>query len=258
MKIGFYQFDVMHKQPKVNLQKVAAALQDQEFDLMVLPELFTIGHLFESSNDLRPYAEELKSSATIKALQKMLKGTQAYIIAGIAEKEEEAIFNTAIIVNAEGLVGKQQKVHLTRLEKSIFSPGNKFETFFVGEVNIGIITCFDGWFPEASRQLVLQGAQVLCQPANFGGTGTLDMMKVRAMENLVYVVTANRIGNEKIPGVDASFRGESQIVNPEGVVLTKATQNELLQIIEIDPALAHQKNNVMCEDFWQEWEFYHK
>lgn len=256
MKIGFYQFDVAHGQPKVNHQKVKKALQGKVFDLMVLPELFTTGYLFASADNLLPHTEDLSNSATVKMLQKLLQKTQAHIIAGIAEKEGDRIYNTAILVNARGLVGKQRKVHLTRLEKTIFSPGSTFNLLKAGDVPIGIITCFDAWFPEASRQLMEQGAQILCQPANFGGTHTLDIMKVRAMENVVFTITANRIGQENEAGTKTSFRGESQITDPAGKLLSKTTQSESLQIMEIDPEQAKQKDNVMCDDFEREWKRY--
>lgn len=72
------------------------------------------------------------------------------------------------------------------------------------------------WFPEACRELTRRGAQLLCQPAAFGGTQTLEIMRVRSMENHLLSVTANRIGRETSGDLTVDFRGESQIVDCHG------------------------------------------
>src|SRR5690606_15396811 len=101
---------------------------------------------------------------------------------------------TAVVVGPNGFVGKQRKLHTTTLEERIFDRGTQLNTFILGTASVGIVTCFDAWFPEASRELCVRGTQLLCQPAAFGGQQTLDLMRTRSMENRVFSATANRTG----------------------------------------------------------------
>lgn len=117
-------------------------------------------------------------------------------------------------------------------------------------------SCFDSWFPEACRMLTLQGAQILCHPANFGGSKSLDVIKVRALENALFTVTANRVGSEQGRDFSAEFLGESQIVGCDGEILQSVGGEETVVIIEIDPEQARRKSNIICEDLQEEWDFY--
>jgi len=86
--------------------------------------------------------------------------------------------------------------------------------------------------------LVLQGAKLLCSPANFGGPQSLAIGRARAIENNVFFVTANRTGGETLEGFDAHFRGESQIIGPMGELLARAQDHEGVSVVDIDLALA--------------------
>jgi hypothetical protein len=116
----------------------------------------------------------------------------------------------------------------------------------------GVLTCFDLWMPEAARLLVRQGAQLLCCPANYGGPWTTQLARMRAMENATPLICANRTGVEMYAGVEATFRGESQIVGPMGEVWTSATEETALGLSIIDPTAHILKANPMCDDLMEE------
>ena len=104
--------------------------------------------------------------------------------------------------------------------------------------------------------LVAAGAELLCCPSNFGGPDSLDVFRVRALENRVFVIVANRIGGELLGDIDAQFRGESRVIAPDGTVLCHAEGHEALDVIEIDLTAAHVKASVMSRDLAAEWARY--
>jgi predicted amidohydrolase len=167
------------------------------------------------------------------------------VIAGVIEKSDDALYNTALVVGPNGWVGRQRKLHLTTLESGLFQRGTQLETFELRSDTFGIVTCFDSWFPEACRDLSRRGAQLLCQPAAFGGTQTLEIMRVRSMENHVFSATANRIGTETAGDLTVDFRGESQIVDCHGRILAAARGDEAAIVAEVDLTSASLKTNAM-------------
>ncbi len=256
MKVGFYQFDVQYGEKEKNLQKVIDTLVKNDFDLIVLPELFTTGYLFPSKEEAISYGELVPEGKTTKKLIEFAQEKKTYIIGSIVELEDDGVYNTAIVVGPEGFVGKYRKIHLTNFELPLFDRGNEVPIFDIEGVKIGIAICFDCWFPELCRDLALRGADIICHPSNFGGTMSLDVIKVRAAENVLYTITANRIGLEHGPGFDAEFCGHSQIISPDSKVLYQEGNQESIFITEIDPYRSREKRNIICSNLYGELEFY--
>lgn len=256
MKVGFYQFDIKFSQKEYNLNKVKNNLENRDFELMVLPELFTTGYLFSSKEELISLAENIPNGKTTKDLIKLAKKKNGYIVGGIAELDGEKVFNSAVVVGPQGYLGKHRKIHLTNFEKKLFNRGNDVFTFDINGVKIGVVVCFDCWFPELLRDLTFKGAQIICHPSNFGGTMSLEVIKVRAMENILFTITANRIGFEKGKEFDAEFCGKSQIVGPDWETLHQADNKERIHIMDIDPNRTKKKENIICDDFYNEINYY--
>lgn len=255
MKVGFCQFNVAYKNIEANLNKIKDMISDSDADLIVLPELCLSGYYFKTKEELYEYADESVQTRMISELQLISKRKDMYIVTGIAEKEKDKLYNSAFVIGPEGLIGVHRKVNLTVNEK-IFDRVNGFEILNLGNVKIGIVICFDSWFPESYRLLSLKGAQIICCPANFGGHWTPEVLKVRSLENKVYTILSNRTGIEKIDNIDEEFRGESQIIDYEGKVLAKANQEECLMITDIDPEAVIKKNNMISDDMNFELEMY--
>jgi predicted amidohydrolase len=104
-----------------------------------------------------------------------------------------------------------------------------------------MLICFDWIFPETMRTLALKGAQVILHAANLVMPYCPDAMVTRALENRVFIVTADRIGEEKRNGKEYKFVGKSQIVAPNGEVLIRAEDEECVKIVDIDPVIALDK-----------------
>ncbi len=253
MKIGFCQYDVRKSDIEENLRIVESMLEHTDADLMVLPELAFTGYSFKDKESLMALSDEKTVRMITDRLQALSKKTGAHIVAGMAESEKGRLYNAAYLIGPKGLIGKQRKINLTKNE-TIFDRGTELSVFEVNGVKIGISICFDTWFPESARILCEMGAKIICSPANFGGPWTLDVAKVRALENSVHVVLANRSGFEVIDGEDAHFRGESRIVDAGGNVLVEAKTAQAVTSVPV--TIAEKKANLICDDMEAEKEQY--
>ena len=109
-------------------------------------------------------------------------------------------------------------------EKLWFAPGNRpLEVYTIGTVTIGIMICFDWFFPEVARALAVKGADILCHPANLVLPYCPQAMITRCIENRVFAITANRIGTERRTEESLSFIGTSQILGTKGEILYRAS-----------------------------------
>jgi len=244
MKTALLQFTPEFGKIKRNLEKIENYVKTTQAKLIVLPELCTTGYQFVSREETENLCEPIPDSFTVKAFETMCKEAGIYITAGIAEKDGETLYNSSVLVGPKGFIGKYRKVHLFREEKKWFSPGNiGFSVWDIGETKIGMMICFDWIFPEAARSLALQGAEVICQPVNLVLPFCQEAMITRAIENGIFVITANRTGTEQRGGKDSlTFTGQSQIVNPRGEVLFRlGEKNEYYQEVDINPGESRDK-----------------
>ena len=244
MKIAIFQFAPRFAQVEANLQKIEHAVQGVDFDLLILPELCTTGYQFVSHEEVVELAEAIPEGPTTERLTRLAREKSAHIVASLAEKEGEQLYNSAALVGPEGLVGKYRKLHLFDEEKLFFNRGNLgLPVWDIGTAKIGLLICFDWIFPEAARTLALKGADVLCQPANLILPYCQDAMVTRALENRVFTVTANRVGAEARGGKpQLVFTGKSQVVAPNGERLLQFSEREeRLRVVEIHPEAARDK-----------------
>lgn len=244
MKVGFVQFEPVFGQIGVNLEKVARLLAEVDAELIVLPELFNSGYLFTSREEALNLAEEIPAGKTVESLCRIARQRNIHIVAGICEKEGDRLFNSAALIAPGGWRGTYRKIHLFNEEKLWFQPGEeRFKVFDIGSCRIGIMICFDWFFPESVRLLALQGAQIICHSANLVLPFCQAGMITRCLENQVFAVTANRTGREKRGGGDLLFTGKSQITSPQGIILCQAeSATEEVGIVDIDVRIADNKN----------------
>ena len=160
------------------------------------------------------------------------------------EKEGENIYNAAMIVSNEGVIEVYRKIHLYYREKLWFTPGNKpLKVYDINGVKIGIMICFDWIFPETSRTLSLLGADIIVHPANLVLPYCQNAMITRCLENRVFAVTSNRIGEEKRGSDHFKFTGRSQITSYNGEVLSSAPSDKpYVDFIDINIDKARNKN----------------
>ncbi|MEO0205380.1 MAG: nitrilase-related carbon-nitrogen hydrolase, partial [candidate division WOR-3 bacterium] len=167
MKIGLVQFSPVFGEKETNFECEENLLNSISADLIVLPELFNTGYLFLDKEELRSLAEPAEKGPTYEFISGLCKQKKCAIAYGFAEEKGNAIYNSAILMSPEGIVGLYRKTHLFFEEWFIFTPGNlPYQVFEYRGVKIGMLICFDYIYPEAMRTLALKGAQIVILPAN--------------------------------------------------------------------------------------------
>ena len=244
MRVGFFQFAPRFGEVSHNLDKVVETLDQAEADLIVLPELFASGYQFVSQQEAITLSESVPNGPTTQRLIELAKRRRMVIVAGLPERAGAACYNSAVVVGPSGFIGCYRKTHLFFEETLFFTPGDTgFQVWDIGPAKIGVMICFDWYYPEAARTLALKGAEIICHPSNLVLPNCPDSMPVRCLENRVFAITCNRTGSEARGGKDQlTFIGNSEVVAPRGAILHRAPRDqEELCIVEIDPADARNK-----------------
>ncbi len=219
---------------------------EQEARLIVLPELSNSGYNLKNRQQALESSEPIPSGPTVKEWEKLARRNDVWIIGGINEKCEDKLYNSAVILGPEGYVGKYRKLHLFAKEKLLFQPGDlQLEAIKTKDFAFGVMICFDWAFPEVARVLTLKGAEIICHPANLVLPYGQKAMQVRALENHIFTITANRVGKEE----DLTFTGQSQITDVKGKVLAKGSRSkEEVIIAEINIKEARNKKITLYND----------
>lgn len=258
MRVGFYQFQPRFGRPRENAEAVAAAVRQARADLLVAPELATSGYVFASREESAGLAETLPGPSS-ELLQQACRESGGRVVLGIAEKAADGFYNSAALIGPDGVEGVYRKTHLFGEEKLHFAGGRTgFPVFTVqcggAPVRLGMLVCFDHFFPEAARSLALGGAQIICHPSNLVLPEYAQLSsRVRSIENRVFWILANRYGSEDRGGKKLEFTGSSQVTAPDGKVLVRAPAGaDALEVVEIDPRQADNKKITGRNHLWED------
>jgi len=251
MKVGYVQFNPAFGEKEKNIRRILKVLKlgaEKGADLLVLPELCNTGYVFETQEEVEKLAEEVPGGCTTRTLVSFTEEENLYVVAGLCERKDGRFFNSAVLVGPEGFIGVYRKAHLFDKEKLRFSKGNEpFRIYEISNARIGMMICFDWIFPEAIRILALKGAQIVCHPSNLVLPYCQKALLGSAVQNRVFIITANRVGAER--GV--KFTGESQILSPDMRVLARSRETgEEVRVVEINPAEADSKRITEHNDLW--------
>lgn len=230
MKYSVYQMDIIPGNPKENRKKVKEWIEKEvnsnNPDTIVLPEVWSTAYTLD---DIEKVADR-DGEPTKSFLKEIAKNLSVNIIGGsIINKVDERFYNTALVISRSGnLVYEYNKVHLVPMlnEHHYLTGGEQVpEVFELDGIKMGLIICYDLRFPEIIRSLALEGAQVLHIIAQWPNARTNHwhhLQIARAIENQMYVVSSNRVGEYN--GI--TFCGTSMGVNPEGVVLSEGSEKD--------------------------------
>ena len=222
-RVAFVQGRPRFGHGEENLERGLALARTVEADLVVLPELWSSGYVFSSHREVDTLAEDARGGLTARTLVAAAKRDRRHYIAGFPERARGRTYNSALLVGPSGIKAVYRKLHLFEREREWFTPGDlPLAVHRVGTARVGMLICFDWRFPEAARVLALQGADVIAHPSNLVFPNAQEAMRVRALENRVYTVTANRTGTERRRGGTVPFTGRSQVVDPDGIVIARA------------------------------------
>jgi N-carbamoylputrescine amidase len=207
-------------------------------DLVILPELASSGCDLGPRERALGFAEEFPGGPTVRAWGEEAERSGLMVVGGLLEREGDALFNSAVLVGPD-VTERYRKTHLWDGEKRLYEPGSELPVFDTPLGKIGILVCYDAWFPEAARALAIKGAQIICVPSNAPDDwvpegqrrGDLTMLDVHciahANANRVFVAAANRVGD--------GYLGRSCIIDVTGGVLALGgAAEERLLVAEVD------------------------
>ena len=178
-------------------------------NLIVLPELANSGYLFANRQDAFDHAETVPDGPSTRVWIDFAVQHQVYLVAGLVERDNMRLFDTAVLLGPDGFIGMYRKAHLWNQEKLWFTPGDLgFPVFDTPIGRIGLLICWDIWFPEVPRLLSLQGADIICSLNNWvwtppplfdeaGKCMASYLTMTAAHVNNVFIAAANRIGEER-------------------------------------------------------------
>ncbi len=253
VRIAIVQTDPVFGDVQHNISEVLTLMKTSKADIYVLPELFNTGYNFISRDELGNLAEP-SDGKTCSELRKFSEENNCCVVFGFAESENDLIYNSAALVGPKGLKGIYRKIHLYNRENIFFSRGNLgFPVFDTPFGKIGIMICFDWLFPEAARTLSLRGAQLIVHPSNLVLPHCPDAMVTRCLENRIFSATANRIGTEDRGGYKFNFIGKSEIVSPNGEILSRLPDAQpTIAVVSVDLSKALNKRLNEFNDIFQD------
>lgn len=204
--------------------------------LIVAPEMAPCAYCFQDRAEIAPHVETVPGPFT-DLLCEIAGRFGCVIVAGLAEADPETdlYYNTAAVVGPDGFIGKYRKIHQFAGDAKWSLEGDLgFPVWDTPVGRIGVEICMDAIYPESGRLLALQGAEIICFPTNWVGSGGLPSQRwiTQAYENGLYVVAADRWGEER--GVQ--FQGGSCIVTPDGTVEASAGTGDAIIYGTIDLA----------------------
>lgn len=219
------QFTVQQGDVDANLAYIRNALArvaGQGANLVVLPEMWSSGFAYRTLNELAQ-----RTAAIVEELLELSRELKLVIVGSLPEPHGEKVFNTVYMVDNGSLVGTYRKLHLFSLlgEDKAFDSG---DTWLLAETSIGrigVIICYDLRFPELSRRLALEGAEVICVPAQWPKPRQehwRTLLRARAIENQLFIVSCNACGTIG----KLEFFGMSMIIDPKGEVLSESGEAE--------------------------------
>lgn len=254
-----------------NLTRLLELAAEKGTELVVLPELHN-GLYFCQHEDNQEFARaEAIPGPTTEFLSTLAKRLKLVIIGSIFERRAAGLYhNTAIVLDSDGsLAGYYRKMHIPDdpgyFEKYYFTPGDTgFQPVETSVGMIGVLVCWDQWFPEAARMMTLAGADLLVYPTAIGWDPAdnqneqqrqldswVTTQRAHAISNGIYLLAANRHGHEsdsKEQSRGAEFWGNSFICGPQGEILSRAGASEDC-LLEAEINLEH------CEKVRQIWPF---
>ncbi|MFC1586312.1 carbon-nitrogen family hydrolase [Fibrobacterota bacterium] len=235
MKLAILQFDICWENKPANFRKVRALAEGigDNIDLLVLPELFSTGYTMRS----RKLAEDLQRGETPRFLAGLARDMKAHVCGSFIAKTGEKPENTAVMFNPRGdSVLRYSKIHLMSLTKENrhYSPGRELPVVDFEGNGLAVTICYDLRFPELFLHLVRNEAACVINLANWPAERIAHwdiLLRARAIENQIYMVGANRIGESPM----GACPGHSAVIDPAGkLVASGAEEMDKAVIAEID------------------------
>lgn len=239
------QYDCRFMDKEKNLTELTELVRQaagQGAKLIVLPETCATGYYFDGMEQATEMAEPIENGRTARLLERLARELDCYLVAGLPESDGERLYNSAVLVGPEGLIGRHRKMHHYVPDSTWAKTGDEPVKVFNTPIGaIGIQICMDLSYPEGPRLSRLMGAQVVCSPMNwYEATIPSAIWLTRAKENGMYIIASNRHGKEK----GYEFCGGSGIIDPEGRVVSCHPCGDGIALAEIDLELQPDRSDI--------------
>jgi predicted amidohydrolase len=261
VRLAVVQFDpqVGMDNREKNMQqglKLAQQAADAGANLIVLPELANTGYMFATRHEAFEHAEAVPGGRCVKVWEDFARTNNTYLVTGIAERDGARLYDSAVLIGPEGYIGHYRKAHLWNQEKLWFTPGDYgFPVFDTPIGRIGLLICWDIWFPEAPRLLAQQGADIICSVNNWvwapgplfdesGKCMASYLTMTAAHVNNVFIAAANRIGTDR----GERFLGCSLIAGTNGWPIGKVASSDAEEILYADVDLSTARSAPIWND----------
>jgi len=243
IRIGLVQFKPILFQIEENVERALNLVKNEKAELFVFPELSFTGYTFNTKEEVEAVSET-EHGYSIQMFRDFAITNHTNVIFGFVEKSGRKFYNSSVLIKRDGSHRIYRKTHLFYEEKLFFEAGDT--GFWVEEVEgikVGLAICFDWIFPESFRTLALKGAQVVAHSANLVMPYCQEANKIRSLENRIFIVTANRWGEERNGSKVNKFTGMSQITNPKGEILVRLPEEgDVVKVVNINPNEALKKS----------------
>ncbi len=227
------QFNIRLGDVDANLNKATAALKraaDRGAQLAVLPEMWSCGYDYRNLKKLAT-----KTPRVLDVLQEECRKRNLVSVGSLPELQNDTIYNTAYVIDRGELVDSYRKLHLfsTMREDQFLGAGERAVVAETSLGRLGVAICYDLRFPELFRKLALEGAEIICVPAEWPKPRQehwKTLLRARAIENQLFIIAANCCGiQDKL-----DFFGLSQLISPLGTVLEVAAETDTELVAEFD------------------------
>jgi 5-aminopentanamidase len=239
------QMDVTVGDPAANIaaaSRFLAEARELGADLVVFPECALTGYIYDSREDSLAAGLDI-NGPEVAAFLEQCRRHDIHAVVGLLERRGDSVHNTAVLAGPDGLIGVYRKRHLPGMGADRFTEEPTDDDLPVFETpigRIGIMICYEIRFPEVARSMALRGADIIALPTNWPMESTIladQFTVVRAAENLVHLVVANRSDEER----GMQFLGSSQIIDTAGQVLAHAGRKQALVAASVDRDAARRK-----------------
>lgn len=242
LTISLVQMDCRLGEPKHNFERAAYMVEEaarRGSDLVVLPELWSSAYDLEHADrHATPLESDNPNDAGFGEFSLMAQEFQVWLTGSLLEKREGAIYNTMALFDPAGeLAGAYSKIHLFQLmdEHHHLAAGEKMQLLDMPWGKSGCAICYDLRFPELFRRYALDGARMVILPAEWPHPRRMHwrtLLRARAIENQIFVVACNRVGESK----GTKFCGSSAVIDPWGQTLIEGGEEETILTVTISPA----------------------
>jgi N-carbamoylputrescine amidase len=243
MRIAVGQFEPRVGEKNANVAQTLELIDEaaeRGAEVVVLPELCNSGYMFASHEEAESLAEPVPDGPTVSAWLERCATHGLVLVAGIAERDRDLLYNSAVVLAPNGHIGTFRKLHLWNEENRWFAMGDRGVPVFDTPVGrIATIICYDGWFPECYRLAALGGADLVCIPTNWVPIpGQADgqpamatiLCQAAAHSNSIVIAAADRIGVER----GQRFIGQSVIVSHTGWPLSGPASEDRAELLVAD------------------------